>query len=114
MRKLILLACLMAVPAVAASPAYAEQTGWASVVGKTCQVRNVRGGAEAKFMQDATGPTVQLRAKATKVVSVTLTPPNTMHFDAAFNADGYTFTYDEKSKAWAGSFAGQPSFLMCP
>jgi hypothetical protein len=73
-----------------------------------------RGGVEAKFMQDAGGPSVQLRQAATRVTKVILTPPNQMYFDAIFNAGGFTFTYDDKGKTWTGVYSGQPAYLTCP
>ena len=42
--------------------------GWSTIVGKTCNIRNLTGGAvKAKFMQDETGPSVQLRAAGTEL-----------------------------------------------
>jgi hypothetical protein len=89
--------------------------GWSTIVGKTCMIRNAAGsGVEAKFMQGATGPTVRLRGAATRFTKVVFTPPNRIYFDAVFNAGGYRFTYDDKSKAWSGTYSGEPSYLMCP
>jgi hypothetical protein len=87
---------------------------WSTLVGKTCMIRNTRGGVEAKFVQEADGPTVYLRAAATATRKVDFTTLNTIYIYTASNGVGYTFTYDDKSKTWSGTFAGQPSYLTCP
>jgi hypothetical protein len=113
MRRAIIatLAIVIAFPAQArAAPA-----GWLTIVGKTCMIRNAAGsGVEAKFMQRATGPTVRLRGVAIRFTRVVFRPPNKIYFDAVFNAGGYRFTYDDNRKAWSGTYAGEPSYLMCP
>jgi hypothetical protein len=112
MRHVAIVALTALLPLSAA--AQVAPAGWPGLVGKTCNIRLTRGGVEAKFMQDATGPSVQLRTGATRVTKVNFTPPNVISFDAMFNGGMYTFTYDEKSKAWSGMYAGQPAYLMCP
>ena len=113
MRRMVTVILAISVPfAVTAEVA---PSGWSTILGKTCEIRNTRSGAEAKFMQDASGPSVQLRSLGeTRIEEVIFNPPNGIAFESFSTADGYKFTYDDEAKTWSGIFAGQPSYLMCP
>ena len=113
MRRAVIVALAMVVTFSAL--ARVAPAGWSTIVGKTCIIHNAAGsGVEAKFIQGATGPTVRLRGVATRFTKVVFRPPNRIYFDAVFNAGGYRFTYDDNSKAWSGTYAGEPSYLTCP
>jgi hypothetical protein len=92
--------------------------GWATIVGKTCDIRVaariLKANVDATFMQDASGPSVQLRAATTLTFKVRFMPPNGIGFDSPLTADGYAFSYDDKAKTWSGVFAGEPAYLECP
>jgi hypothetical protein len=89
--------------------------GWSTILGKTCNIRLAqRGLAEAKFIQDDNGPSVQLRQATTKITRVTFIPPSGIAFDLVFDQGSFRFTYDDKTKTWSGVFGGQPAYLVCP
>jgi hypothetical protein len=114
MRRAITVILAISVPF--AVTAQVAPSGWSTILGKTCAVRDTsEGGGEAKFVQDASGPSVQFRAAGrTEISKVIFNPPNGIAFESFSTADGYKFTYDDKAKRWSGTFAGLPSYLICP